>query len=457
MAEVFVHSLNRPRLDRRLRRRLDRRLRRRRAGNRGSAPSLQRGHSCTETRAEARASAALSYDRQSVGTNWIKWICILIAVAGLLISIEPEVADGAYLQVASSVPSGALQSPLNSVYCSSPENCLAIGSYFAATTSDGGHSWASHRIGHAGTYLDTRFEALACPTPDICLAFGAVSTSGKRQAGTLTYRPTVARTTDGGRTWTMAAPLPKGVGPILNGLSCPTRSYCLLAGESSYGKAGYALVTTNLGRSWRRLKIPKGDVLSGVTCETRRYCVAVEERFKSASITSASITATNNGGSTWRRGSVPSQFPSEDMSSPTCIGFTRCFIVGWNYQELNFPPAASIFQTNDGGRTWTNDVLPPDTSVLSQISCASAADCVAVGGGWNHGGAGGPPDLLTTSDGGTTWMARSLPASVLVINSISCPTATSCMVVGSAGPNTLEQLPAAVAVTDDGGDTWATP
>ena len=125
--------------------------------------------------------------------------------------------------------------------------------------------------------------------------------------------------------------------------------------------------------------------------------------------------------------------------------------------ELNLPPAAFIFQTNNGGRTWTNDVLPPDTSVLSQISCANAANCVAAGGGWNHGGAAGPPDLLTTRDGGTTWMARSLLAPILDINSISCPAVTSCIVVGSAGPSTLEQPLAAVAVTDDGGDTWTTP
>ena len=236
------------------------------------------------------------------------------------------------MHVASSTPSGALQSPLDSVFCSSARNCLAIGSYFAATTSDGGHSWASHRISHASTYLDTHFGALACPTPDACLVFGAQSTSRKRQARTMTYHPTVARTTDGGHTWTMAAPLPKGVGPIVNALSCPTRSYCLLAGESTDGKAGYALVTTNLGRSWRSLKIPKGDVLSGVTCKTRRYCVALEERFKSASLASANIVTTDNGGSTWGRGSVPSRFPSEAMSSPTCIGLTRCFIVGWNYQ-----------------------------------------------------------------------------------------------------------------------------
>jgi hypothetical protein len=125
--------------------------------------------------------------------------------------------------------------------------------------------------------------------------------------------------------------------------------------------------------------------------------------------------------------------------------------------RAGLPPAASVFQTNDGGRSWTNDVLPPHTTVLSQISCASVADCVAAGGGWNHGGASGPPDLLTTSDGGTTWVARSLPASILDIHSISCPSASSCMVVGSAGPSTLEQLRAAVAVTDDGGATWTTP
>ncbi len=388
-------------------------------------------------------------------TNRIKWACIALAAAGLLTSIEPEVADAEAIQVAGSAPSAALQSPLNSVYCSSPENCLAIGSYFAATTSDGGRSWASHPIGHAGTHLDTNVGVLACATPDICMAALAnQDVVRSRKLGTGISRAAIARTTDGGSTWTMAAPLPKGVGAIPNALSCPTKSYCLLAAGSSNGRAGRALVTTNLGRSWRRRKIPKGDVLPGVTCETPRHCVAVEERFTSGRLASARIATTNNGGSTWRRASVPSEFPSEEISSPTCIGLTRCFILGWNYQEQDLPPAASMFQTNDGGRAWTNDVLPPGTAVLSQISCASAANCVAAGGGWNHAGASGPPDLLTTSDGGTTWVARSLPASILDINGISCPTVTSCMVVGSAGPSTPDQPPATVVVTDDRGASW---
>jgi photosystem II stability/assembly factor-like uncharacterized protein len=382
--------------------------------------------------------------------SWIKWTLIPLAAAGLLAFIEPKVADAEDNQAAGPGPTRALQSPLNWVYCSSPENCLAISSSFAATSSDGGHSWVSHRINHADRSFDTYFDGLACATPDICMAIGQYrDVASNRKGETETPRAAIARTSDGGHTWTPAAPLPKSVGPILNVISCPTRSFCLLAGESSNGRAGYALVTTNLGRSWRRLKIPKGNVLPGVTCETPRFCVAVAEG------TFDHILTTNNGGSTWRRSSDLIRGPPETISSPTCIGFTRCLIVGWSYQEENLPPVASIIQTTDGGRTTTNDVLPPNTAVLSQISCASAAVCVAAGGGWNHAGGSGPPNLLTTSDGGATWVPRSLPASIIDINSISCPSVTSCMMVGSEGPNTFVQHPqATVAVSDDGGATW---
>jgi photosystem II stability/assembly factor-like uncharacterized protein len=385
-----------------------------------------------------------------VRTNRLKWALIALAGTGLLGAVESEAAGAEATQVAGPALPAALQSPLNSVYCSSPQSCLAIGSSFAATTSDGGRSWASHPMSHAGM----GFDELACPTPEICMAIGPYQdVIRNRKAKTETFRAAIAKTTDGGRTWTMAAPLPKGVGRALDAISCATRSYCVLAGSSlsvdGVPTVGYALATTNLGRSWRHLKIPRGDVLPGITCEMPGHCVAVAEG------TFDHIATTNDGGSTWRQSSGLIRAPPDFVSSPTCIGLTRCYIVGWSYQEENLPPVASIIQTDDGGRTSINDVLPPNTSVLSQISCASAADCVAAGGGWNHAGGSGPPDLLTTSNGGTTWVARSLPASIIDINGISCPTVTWCMMVGSEGPNTFVQHPSAtVAVTDDGGVTW---
>jgi photosystem II stability/assembly factor-like uncharacterized protein len=85
----------------------------------------------------------------------------------------------------------------------------------------------------------------------------------------------------------------------------------------------------------------------------------------------------------------------------------------------------------------------------------TAVVCSVVGGGF--GGRGGLiRDLLSTSDGGLTWISRPVPPSAVALDGVSCPSAMECMAVGfdySSSAPTAQ--PAAVIVTSDGGATWA--
>jgi photosystem II stability/assembly factor-like uncharacterized protein len=388
--------------------------------------------------------------------NSLKWSFLALLAIGLLASIESGVASGATTEETSPAQSGALRYPLTSVHCFSPLHCMGLDQNFFTTTTDGGRTWASYPIGRANTDLEADFDGLACPTPNTCMAVGDYEGQvGRSKEKNETYRAAVARTSDGGRTWTPGSPLPKGAGPILGPISCPTKSLCLLARESTDHDVGGALATTNMGRSWRRVGLPQGDVLSGVTCETHRFCLVtgVVSARNPVGGYAYSIITTTNGGAAWRPSSLPAGVPegNPNLVSPTCLA-KRCYVVGYEV-GLGVLPTGSIIESNDLGKTWTNAVLPAGRSALNVIACASASDCVAGSPGTSDG-VSIPRPLLTTTDGGATWTARSLPVSLANLNSVSCPTVTWCMAVGT-GPQVRNSAPpVTIAVTDDGGTSW---
>ena len=398
-------------------------------------------------------------------TNWIKRALIGLAVGGLLTSVGPEVANGTPEHAAGagstaetvryfSTPSGALQSRLSSVYCSSSENCLAIGQQYAATTSDLGRTWTSHRILHGGAIVGR----MACPTSHVCVAVGSSAEETPKYDST-PHRAVVLTTTDGGRSWTRDPALPKDVGG-LNDISCLTKTYCLTVGTSENGSGGVALATTNSGRSWRRLNFPKRAEPEFVTCFTRRACVAAGGTRDE--VDANSIITTDNGGSTWMQSSLPGDAYEQgapEIGGLTCTTRTRCFIVGRSYEELSGEPGdvrytGFFVKSNDGGKTWTSSAIPTGAQELDEVTCESATNCVAVTGGSYIEALG----LFTSSDGEMTWTARSLPPSLYALSDVACPSKTTCMAVGTGRDvddplNDRGEL-AAVAVTHDGGATW---
>lgn len=95
------------------------------------------------------------------------------------------------------------------------------------------------------------------------------------------------------------------------------------------------------------------------------------------------------------------------------------------------------------------------------VSCPRPAKCFAlIGPGVTHQG-DGPGELGFTSDGGSTWSARSIPAAFeFRTSSLVCPTLSHCIATanlppGSVGPGTSASVPGEFAVTWDAGLTWS--
>ena len=98
------------------------------------------------------------------------------------------------------------------------------------------------------------------------------------------------------------------------------------------------------------------------------------------------------------------------------------------------------------GGQWTLDILPlpadATSAKLDSISCVSATNCTAVGIASVGTGSFGPSEtsFLAETLSGSTWTPTTLAVAVtgtgsdLGLNSVSCPSATSCMAVGSDEP-----------------------
>lgn len=381
-------------------------------------------------------------------------------LAGLFASFDTAGADTPPQRATGSVPPASLSMPLVSVVCSTPRNCVAIGTPtygstlgpIAVRTADGGASWASTSTlpGIKNLY------ALTCASARTCVVVGA-NPQGNGQRGA------VIRTLDGGGTWSLAPALPKGVGRLV-GISCPTKTFCMAVGVTTAITRAIAVISNNAGRSWSTVAVPRGEEeLNLVTCTTRQSCIAegeVEATIGDPSGGSRlSIITTINGGSTWKRRSIATNSAAPlgipYFSGLTCATATHCLLVG-DATPPDGSPSGMIASSTDRGASWTFQGVPPGTTMLNAISCGSATQCAVAGGG--IGGRGGiNRDLLTTSDDGQIWTSRTVPSSTVGLDGVSCPSATSCIAVGfdlSATDPSAE--PAAVVVSSDGGATWNT-
>jgi hypothetical protein len=242
-----------------------------------------------------------------------------------------------------------------------------------------------------------------------------------------------------------------------------------------------------------------GD-LGAVSCATARRCWAVGIAGPNpAPATGATvITATTNGGTTWKPqevvgGSTP------QLSGVSCPSATDCMAVGSNGASL--PGSGVVITTGDAGTTWNAVASPQNALAVLSVTCASPNDCTAVvsdgtstwaahspdfGQSWQQEGnlpttfqpendltcvAGGlcldggylpttnshgAGAVAVSADGGATWALASVPTGIGVLQSTACPSSTVCLAAGTTGTTVSDVVPAKGELlrSTDGGHTW---
>jgi hypothetical protein len=274
-------------------------------------------------------------------------------------------------------------------------------------------------------------EFLTCVTASICyIDAGNDSASGMD----------VARTLNGGATWTSgeSLPTPPYAMDWEASFSCPRPMTCY----SAYAQG--ILETTDGFAHYRYVQVTLPGVEPGsiqpelISCVTTLHCVADVADQNNDNV----MIYSENGGATWTAAAAPN-FSGNDngIDELQCDPDGAC-VAAITGGDANNQTVSALASSN-GGRSWTMSGTYADPGLQTttgSASCPDGRDCVVFGDGtylaWIHVTAGGQIGIRVLP----------VPASwVGVGDTASCATASDCFV---------DTDTAVIEATTDGGRSW---
>ena len=372
-----------------------------------------------------------------LGGNRVGLFAVLLVLAAASAGASPAFAASGWTIEPTPNPTGASQSTLSGVSCTSAAACTSVGNY---TNSAGtiltlaerwnGTMWTIQPSGNPTGASQSTLSGVSCTSAAACTSVGNYTNS----AGTVL---TLAERWNG-TMWTIQpSGNPTGASQsTLSGVSCTSAAACTAVGNYT-NSAGTVLTLAERwnGTKWTiqqtvnpgvstRYWVP--NVLTGVSCTTSTACTAVGwDRLDECSFSRCYVDATlaeGWNGSSW---TVQSGLPGYRFPIPiafegvSCSAAAACAAVGsYNGSTL----AAGL-----SGTTWATQSTPSEatSSDLAGVSCASATACTAVG----QSG-----ETLAETWNGTTWTiqptANPTAATSSRLNSVSCTTSAACTAVG---------------------------
>jgi hypothetical protein len=257
-------------------------------------------------------------------------------------------------------------------------------------------------------------------------------------------------------------PAPAGTGE-LSAVSCPDADHCWAVGvagpnapttTAGTGAAATPAVTViaatvDGGLTWHAQPLAPGapaPALTGVSCPSTTDCMAVGST--GADPGTGVVLTTTDGGKSWVAGTPPAG--SVTVASVRCDTAATCTAVAsdgtadWSTTTVNF------------GRTWTQQgSLPPGIAGALALTCTPTGTCLVAGFAPAASGHGQGAVAIST-DGGTTWAAATVPAGVGLLQSVTCASPTRCLAAGTTSTTVSDVVPAKglLLASADGGHTW---
>jgi large repetitive protein len=361
--------------------------------------------------ASATSCVAVGYYTSSVGSSSTDQQALL----------EVQTSGG-WSAIPAPIPAGASGSPQNafdSVSCFSVGNCVAVGTYL----DSGGNQEALLDVEAGGTWSnvkaplpsdadtsnqDNTLDAVACTSPVDCVAVGSyVNTS---PTSTCTNKDCLQALVDveSSGTWAaVTAPLPPNATPSpqngnsLATVTCTSTANCVAAGSYvDTGSSSDALLLVETSSTWAAVLAPlpgdasadpNTDSFDSVTCVSQGNCVAVGQ-YDDTQQNPEGLIDTETGGA-WSPTTAPvpsdadTAIPDVALASVSCTTLTTCVAVG----SYDIPPIRNLspdaLVDAEVGGVWMAGIvdLPGDASTaqpysdLGGVDCVSAWNCVAVG------------------------------------------------------------------------------
>lgn len=332
-------------------------------------------------------------------------------------------------------PNRAGNNQISDVSCASATACMAVGTVQdLSETNDKAlaMSWNGHRwkLSPVITRRASTLYHVSCASPTFCIAIGSGST--KNSSGAL------AEKWDGAR-WSV---IKNPAGPKISfyrAVACSSPTRCFITGARVAGGGASSVIVQWDGAQLATIaNTDAGGLLIDVSCASTAWCVAVG----SGGVNEGELRVETYDGVSWTNAGVPAPSTIADLSVVSCGSATSCIALGQYYDwDTGFWP--TLVERWDGV-SWTHDPDPvAKGSFLGDLSCASATDCVGVGGRPGTGKYGA--NLAMTWDG-TGWTASSPPNAGHFTNAlwaVACPTTTTCQALGY---HMRDRHPATVAV-----------
>jgi photosystem II stability/assembly factor-like uncharacterized protein len=299
----------------------------------------------------------------------------------------------------------------------------------------------------------------------------SISDTGLRSGGLGEPAPqSIVTTHDGGLSWT-SEQLPRG--EDLTTLACPTASECLALGIKYNSGAASRVEALNIAAEALRLitenALQSGNEMIGLP----QYPIPPQFR--------ASVAAIPAAISRYEEAVVALHLPSSVAPEVAAIlkdceaekedlalnAVGRLPVDQWNnhgtalttaqqtlLEKLELQPF--VRRTTNGGGSWTQRPLPVTDLVDSPLTCSGGSICATIGS------PGTSPEVLVTTDDGTTWKAWKVAGDIPGphLSGVACPTAGSCWVSGSAAiprvvGNSHNSDSALIAGVTNDGQTWS--
>jgi hypothetical protein len=305
---------------------------------------------------------------------------------------------------------------LSSVSCSSSSFCEAVDGHGRAVRYNGSTWTAPGQID-----AEVGLEAVSCPTEAFCMATG-----GRQHGYALAYN---------GSAWTAPSEIdPEG---NVNAVSCPTASFCVALTERYVEKheLGYAL--TYKGGAWSApSEIDTELALRSVSCASENFCIAVGRH-------DALIYSNGSWG-------PPQQIYTEgNLWSVSCVSSSFCVAVAEHFGGFGPPTDGEALVYDGSGWSAPTEIprLPGHGwDDAGTVSCTSVSFCMAIprfdgAAAIFENGVWGAWDELEINGG---------------FSSVSCPSASFCVVVNGAGQVFTYSSPASPIQQQPGGSNPVT-
>jgi serine protease len=279
-----------------------------------------------------------------------------------------------------------------------------------------GVSWIQ-RYSSAGTQS---LATVSCPTSTTCVA-AAVGT---------------AITRNGGSTWSRY-PLVPSVGYI-DALSCPTLSFCLAIGGYSYPTQDTqgVFASNDLGRTWHLVSgVSQGTGFVAVSCASQVLCLSTYQ--------GDTLMQSTNGGKSWSSPALPGPTPGDSVSttSVSCPSASECFVAGTAQDPKTFINSVVVWKRL--GASFKRVLTRNGDGSPVTISCSSAGSCGVTENAPTSN------SYFSTSNGGATWSAASLPAAATNVRAMSCA-AHACTVLATQSSSS----PLLAETSKNAGASW---